>query len=94
MTRVPLYDALPLPAIGVGSGPANNVPEQQATSSYQWVVAWLVVIILCAAVAQTDIGYTTIYYGLVLILVLLLVTQYKFIATAMAPIGQTPPHKG
>lgn len=90
MSITPLYAVTPLPGYGVGSPTTADPP----VTSYQWVVAWVVVILLAAMVSQTESGYTAIYYGLVLILVLLLVTQYKFIATALAPIGQTLPARG
>jgi hypothetical protein len=70
----------------------KEVPSApDAPSSYQWVVAWMVVIIIAAIVANTEAGYRIIYYSLVLIFVVLLVTQYQFIANALAPVGQTVP---
>lgn len=60
-------------------------------STYQWVIGWLLVIVLLALANQTETGHVVIYYALVLILVLLLVTQYQFIAAALAPIGQPAP---
>lgn len=63
-------------------------------TTYQWLVAWLLLIVLLAVAAQTEIGHTVIYYALVLILVFLLVTQYQFVAGGLAPIGQKLPATG
>jgi hypothetical protein len=60
-------------------------------STYQWVFAWVLLIALLALADKTETGHTVIYYALVLILVLLLVTQYQFIAAALKPIGQPAP---
>lgn len=74
-----------------------NVPALGPQSSkggptaYQWVVGWVLLIALLALANKTETGHMVIYYGLVLVLVLLLVTQYQFIATALAPIGQPAP---
>lgn len=61
------------------------------TTSYQWIVAWILVICLAALAAQTEIGYTIIYYGIILLIVFLLVTQWQFISNAVAPIAQHVP---
>lgn len=60
-------------------------------STYQWVLAWVALIGLLALASRTETGHTLIYYALVLILLILLVTQYQFIASALAPIGQHAP---
>lgn len=62
-------------------------------STYQWIFGWIVLIALLAFASQNAVGHTIIYYALVLILVFLLVTQYQFIAAALAPVGQPAPSK-
>lgn len=71
------------------SSPAN--PPGSSGNTYAWMLAWLLIIALLAFANQTALGHTIIYYALVLILVLLLVTQYQFIASALAPIGTPAP---
>lgn len=72
--------------------PALGPPSSKGgPSTYQWVLAWVALIGLLALANRTAIGRVVIYYALVLILVLLLVTQYQFIASALAPIGQPAP---
>lgn len=62
-----------------------------ANSSYAWAVAWLLVIVFAAIALQSKIGYLVIYYGLILLLVFVLVTQYQYIASSLAPVGQSVP---
>lgn len=83
--------SIPIPPPGSG---VILPPTTAAPKTYIWVVAWIVLILLLALANQTEIGHTIIYYALVLILVLLLVTQYQFIASALAPIGQKVPSTG
>jgi hypothetical protein len=74
-----------------------NIPNQgsgQSPTTYQWVVAWVLVLVLAMLALRTQVGYKLVYYGLVLILVFLLVTQYQFIAAGLAPIGQPAPQEG
>lgn len=84
--------SIPIPPPGTGG--LLTPPSTAAPKTYQWVVAWVVLIILLALANQTDIGHTVIYYALVLVLVLLLVTQYQFIASSLAPIGTHVPSTG
>lgn len=81
---------------GPGAGPGTLGPQGPGggPSTYQWIVAWVLLIILGAMASQTVIGHTIIYYSLVLMLVFLLVTQYQFIASAFAPIGKKAPATG
>lgn len=64
------------------------------TTTYQWVVAWILVLTLAMLALRTQMGYKLVYYGLVLVLVFLLVTQYQFITAGLAPIGQPVPVEG
>lgn len=63
-------------------------------STYQWVLAGFLVFLLLIFVSRTDTGYRIIYYGLVLMLLFLFVTQWQFIAQALAPIGTPAPDSG
>lgn len=67
--------------------------DEQA-NTFQWLLGWTVVIILASLANKTRIGHTLIYYGLWLLLLFLLVTQYKFIAAVLGPVGQPIPTSG
>lgn len=56
----------------------------QKGSGYTFILGYVIVIILFTVVSKTRIGYVTIYYLLALALLLLIVTQAKFIAQAVA----------
>ena len=72
-------------------GTATGTQGAQAPSTYRWILGWILLIALLAFANQTETGHTILYYALVLVLVFLLVTQYQFIASALAPIGQKAP---
>lgn len=78
---------------GMGSGTSSTTTSSNA-STFQWLLAWAVVIVLASLANRTRIGHTLMYYGLWLLLLFLLVTQYKFIAAALAPVGQPIPSTG
>lgn len=77
----------------MGSGTSSTTTGGNA-STFQWLLAWAVVIVLASLANKTRIGHTLMYYGLWLLLLFLLVTQYKFIAAALAPVGQPIPSTG
>lgn len=85
-----------LPRFGFGAGDTAGVPASSTpgTKTYQWAAAWVILILLVALATQSKAGYALLYYALVLALVFLLLTQYKFIASALAPIGQPAPASG
>lgn len=60
-------------------------------SAYKWLLAWIVAIVLLSLLNKTRLGHVLIYYWLWLLIIFLLVTQYKFIANVLAPIGQAVP---
>lgn len=57
-----------------------------AVGIMRWVIAWAVVIMVLALLNRTRLGHTLIYYALALMLLLLLVTQYKWLANVLQPI--------
>lgn len=57
-----------------------------AVGIMRWVIAWAVVIMVLALINRTRLGHTLIYYALALMLLLLLVTQYKWVANVLSPI--------
>lgn len=74
--------------------PAVTPGSDSTPTTYQWVVAWVLLIVLAMLAIRTQTGYKLVYYGLVLVLVFLLITQYQFIAAGLAPIGQPAPESG
>jgi hypothetical protein len=58
---------------------------------FRWLVAWLVLILVIAAIGRTRVGQVAIYYGLCLCLLFLIVTQFRFFADALAPFRNLGP---
>jgi ABC-type polysaccharide/polyol phosphate export permease len=73
--------------------PVTPTGDEQA-NTFKWLIGWLVVIVLACLANRTRIGHTFIYYGLWLLLVFLIVTQYKFIVAVLGPVGSPLPTSG
>jgi hypothetical protein len=58
---------------------AGTVTDE-AANTFNWMIGWLILIGVIIAISKSRVGYAAIYYALVLILVFLVVTQYKWIA--------------
>jgi hypothetical protein len=74
--------------------PVNTVTQivtnqQTVQSAYRYLAAWTVILVVLFLMAKTKIGYTAIYYVLVLAIVFLLITQYQAIQTVIAPASGT-----
>ena len=61
------------------------------TAQNAWVAGWVVFIAILAVLAQTETGHNVIYYSLLLIIVVLVLTQYQRIVTLLAPVGTEIP---
>lgn len=75
-------------------GTAQNMPVVQTANdatAYAWVAGWVLFIAILALLAQTDTGHNVIYYSLVLIIMVLVFTQYKRIVNLLAPVGTEIP---
>lgn len=59
--------------------------------TYKWLLAWAVAIVGLTFVNKSRLGHVFIYYWLVLLILFLVVTQYKFIAQALAPLSEQAP---
>lgn len=59
------------------SGP---VFSQEDTDDMNWLFAWILVIVVGSLITKTDIGYKIVYYSLLLLVVFLVLSQYKWIA--------------
>jgi hypothetical protein len=60
-------------------------------STYAWVAGWVVFIAILAVLAQTETGHNVIYYSLILIILVLVLTQYRRIVDLLAPVGTELP---
>lgn len=57
--------------------------EDAATGMYTWLVAWTIFVIGWWLINKTRLGHTVLYYGIVLLIFLTLVTNYQFVANAL-----------
>jgi hypothetical protein len=77
-----------------GASTQTSSATDENASTFRWLLAWAIVIVLASLANKTRIGHTLMYYMLWLLLLFLVVTQYKFIAAALAPVGQPIPTDG
>lgn len=73
------------------SSPGSNTAGSGSYTSFQWLLAWTLLIVVLILAARTRIGYLLIYYALALSVLILLVTQYKWFAGVLAPFGSLRP---
>lgn len=71
----------------VSSTPATELASTQ-DPTFSWLLGWLLFIILLVLLSRTTLGHMLVYYGLLLVLIFLLVTQYKFIAATLGQVGK------
>jgi len=57
-----------------------------ASMVYKYLIAYGLAILIFIGITKTKIGYNLVYYILVLALLFVAVTQYKFIVDALSPI--------
>ena len=67
------------------SDPANSGPKQGQPSAYAWLLAWAVLLATLTLINRTKLGHAAIYYGLVLMLVFVILSNYRFVQTALNP---------
>jgi hypothetical protein len=70
---------------------ATTIQAEHGSSAYRWLVGWGVMLIILSLINKSRLGHVTIYYALWLFLTFLIVTQYKFIAAALGPVGEPIP---
>lgn len=68
------------------AAPAGAAKVADAVQAYRVLLAWAVVLILVGIANQSRVGHAAVYYLLILALFLLIVTQYRWFATVLAPI--------
>jgi hypothetical protein len=67
--------------------PQAAAPKPATYPAYRWVVAWGVLLGMLWLLSKTEIGHVAIFYGLILILLFLLATNYANFAAALAPLS-------
>lgn len=61
--------------------------QSAGSYTFKWLMAWAMFVLILMLANRTRIGHATIYYLLVLAALLLLVTQYQWLANILAPIS-------
>jgi cobalamin synthase len=54
-------------------------------NDFRWLAAWVVLLLILAAISRFRIGQVAIYYALALMLLFVFVTQFAFFQQALAP---------
>lgn len=57
-------------------------------SAYRWILAWSVLAVILFLFSRLAFGYTILYYLAVLVILLLIVTQYQGIVYVLSPFNQ------
>ncbi len=74
---------------------SSTAPDGTGASDWQqdwrWLVAWAMLILLLVAINKTRIGAVITYYALALMLIFLIVTQFRFFSDALAPFANLGP---
>lgn len=83
---IPLYQ-LPGPTGGDqgSSGSDSAAPTDVPGKTYAFIASWLVLISVMTLISKTRVGYVIIYYSLLLMILVLLLTEYKQIAPLLNP---------
>lgn len=75
--------AKPAPS-GTGAGALDTTGP---ASAYAWLLAWTLTILILALANRTRLGHALLYYGVLLAILFLVVTQAGWFASALAPLG-------
>lgn len=67
--------------------PGNPLDDQ----TIRWFLGWGVLLAILLMIGRTKTGYAAIYYSLTLLIFLLFVTQYQWIADALKATQLAPP---
>lgn len=62
-------------------------PTQPGLYTFRWILAWAVALILLGLANRTRIGHLTIVYLLALSILLLVLTQSRWLSYALAPLA-------
>ena len=57
--------------------PVQNTSSDTELPTFQFVASWLVLLTILIFVSKSRVGYVIIYYSLLLMILLILVTEYQ-----------------
>ena len=57
--------------------------------SFQFIAGWMLLILALYGISRTRLGYAAIYYSLILIILLILVTEYSVLAPLLNSVQTT-----
>lgn len=77
--QVPSQTPIP-PSVASQQGLQVRNPD-----AFQWVLAWAVLIVVLALLNKSRVGHTVIYYALLLVVITLVLSNYRFIVSALSP---------
>src|SRR6185437_10222679 len=64
---------------------ASGLAGSGNVSAYSWLLAWGVLLAVVTLINKTRIGHAAIYYALLLTLFFVVLSNYRFIQTALIP---------
>ena len=70
---------------GTSDTAASGLAGSGNVSAYSWLLAWGVLLAIVTLINKTRIGHAAIYYALLLMLFFVILSNYRFIQTALIP---------
>lgn len=70
---------------GASDTAASGLAGSGNVSAYSWLLAWGVLLAIVTLINKTRIGHAAIYYALLLMLFFVILSNYRFIQTALIP---------
>lgn len=64
---------------------SGGLADSGNVSAYSWLLAWGVLLAVVTLINKTRIGHAAIYYALLLMLFFVVLSNYRFIQTALVP---------
>jgi uncharacterized membrane protein YgcG len=74
-----------------GDSPDASGGQPDDYNTVQWLMAWAVLGVVLFLLNKTRLGHALLYYGLVLLLVFMLVTNYRWFTNVLAPFSSLRP---
>jgi hypothetical protein len=73
------------PSGGTSDTASSGLAGSGNVSAYSWLLAWGVLLAVTTLINKTRIGHAAIYYALLLTLFFVVLSNYRFIQTALIP---------
>lgn len=70
---------------GISDTASSGLAGSGNVSAYSWLLAWGVLLAVVTLINKTRIGHAAIYYALLLMLFFVILSNYRFIQTALIP---------